>query len=157
MYMEKLGTVAAQPLHEDAVTQSGPMLTELQKAHSVLLQAIDAMEVTCGAPPSRESIIASRWSISRASLARRMLWSKIHVNLLSGASKEEADDLRRLAQSDRELLRCSSQHVGRWRIEEVLANWTTYCDESRTMRWKMKAAIGAEKRVLYPMLATRRA
>ena len=157
MYMEKLGDVAAHLLQEDAATQSGPMLAELQKAHSVLLRAIDALEATCSAPPNRESIIAARWDISRASLARRMLWSKIHVHLLSGASKEEAADLRRLAESDRELLRCSSQHVGRWRIDDVLANWSTYYDASRAIRWKMKAAIGAEKRVLYPMMATRRA
>lgn len=145
----------AFPAPPNAVgTRSALLLAELQEAHDVLLRAIAALEAACGAQPTRDSIIAARWSISRASLARRMLWSRIYSHLLSNTLQGVASDLQRLWESDRALLLCSSQHVAKWGIDSVMAHWTAYCEASASIRWKMKAGIGAEKRVLYPILAS---
>jgi hypothetical protein len=33
-----------------------------------------------------------------------------------------------------------------------MGDWPGYCEASNAIRWKMKAAIGGEKRILYPLL-----
>lgn len=109
-------------------------------------------ELTRGPLPTKARIIDARWSISRTSLARRMLWSKIHTYLLDRVSQENAGDLRRLRDSDMALLRSSSEHVSKWKIETVIENWSAYCEASRAIRLNMKSAIEAEMRLLYPLL-----
>jgi hypothetical protein len=81
-----------------------------------------------------------------------MLWSKIHTYLLDRVSQENAGDLRRLRDSDMALLRSSSEHVSKWKIETVIENWSAYCEASRAIRLNMKSAIEAEMRLLYPLL-----
>ncbi len=66
---------------------------------------------------------------------------------------DAAADLRRLRESDNMLLRASSEHIFRWTVARVLESWPAYCEASREIRAKMKAAIAAEQRVLYPILA----
>jgi hypothetical protein len=97
-------------------------------------------------------VVDARWQISRASLARRTLWGRILTHLSTRASPEAAVDLRKLQENDINLLRASSQHVARWTIENVMADWSGYAPASRDIRWKMSAAISLEKRLLYPML-----
>lgn len=131
------------------------LLSEYHFAHSSLLQAMAELDtLTRGPLPSRDGVVTARWGISRASLTRRTLWSRVLPHLLSHASKTVASDLRRLQEGDRDLLRSSSQHVFKWNIEAVLADWPGYCAASQAIRFKMKAAIGAEQRVIYPLLAS---
>lgn len=133
--------------------QKALMLEELREAHQKLLAAMSDLDhLTRGPPPPKERIIDARWNISRASLARRSLWNRIHIHLSRRASKQEADDLRRLQESDMALLRSSSEHVAKWNITAIVQDWPAYCEASRTIRRKMHAAIGAEQRLLYPML-----
>lgn len=115
-------------------------------------------ELTRGDVPPRSLVIDARWNISRASLARRLLWSTIYAQLSNRASNEDSINLRLLREGDMALLRASAEHVSKWQIDPVMENWPAYCVASKAIRWKMKAAIGAEKRILYPMLevATRR-
>jgi hypothetical protein len=51
------------------------------------------------------------------------------------------------------MLRASSAHVARWGIDAVMFDWAGYSLASLDIRWKMKAVLGAEKRLLYPLLA----
>lgn len=102
----------------------------------------------------KERIIEARWNISRASLARRTLWNRIHAYLLVRATGAAAVDLRKLQEGDMLLLRSSTAHVSRWTIFAVMREWAAYCEASRAIRWKMKAAIAAEQRVLYPLLTS---
>lgn len=133
---------------------SAALLTQLEGAHYALLKAMsDLDKLTRGPLPAKAAVIDARWNISRASLARRTLWNRIHAHFFDCACQELAFDLRQLQEGDRDLLRASTEHVGKWRIETVMRDWSTYCEASRAIRWKMKAAIGAEKRVLYAALA----
>lgn len=109
-------------------------------------------KLTLGPLPPKEQIIDARWTISRASLARRSLWGRIYTHLSGRVSKEDEPDLRRLKDGDMALLRSSSEHVAKWYIEAIYRDWPSYCEASRAIRWKMKAAIGSEQRLLYPML-----
>lgn len=133
--------------------QFSRLLAEMQEAHERLLRAMaDLDRLTRGPLPTKKRIIDARWAISRASLARRKLWGDVYAHLLGRVSKEDEADLRRLQEADRALLRSSTGHVSTWRIDAVMQNWPAYCVASNAIRWKMKAAIGAEKRLLYPML-----
>lgn len=128
-------------------------LGDLQRAHKALLQSMSELdELTWGPLPTKARIIDARWSISRASLARRMLWSRIHAYLLDRVSREDAAVLRELQESDIALLRCSSEHVAKWTVDTVAEHWSAYCEASRAIRLKMKTAIEAEKCLLYPLL-----
>lgn len=132
------------------------MLAELKDAHAGLRRAMSDLDtLTRGPLPTRERIINSRWNLSRASLARRTLWGRIYNYLSSHAAKEDVADLGRLREDDMALLRSSSEHVARWKITTVVEEWPAYCEASRAIRGKMQAAIGAEQRLLYPMLGTR--
>ena len=119
----------------------------------MLLDAILHMEAVTRAPlPTKESIIDARWTISRKSLARRNLWRRVY-DYLSGRSEiRNRADLKQLHEIDLALLRASSQHISKWTIDAIMRDWTAYCAASDEIRWKMKAAIGAEVRLLYPML-----
>jgi len=129
------------------------MLRDLMEAHSDLRRAMADLDVlTRGPIPAKEEVIDARWNISRASLARRRLCNSIHSRLSVRASDEYARELQRLSKYDMALLRSSSEHVLKWTITAVMNDWPGYCEASRVIRWKMKAAIGAEQRFLYPML-----
>lgn len=133
--------------------QSVRLLAELRDAHKKLLQAMANLdELTRGPLPSKALIIDARWNISRASLARRTLWRGIYAHLSGRVSKEDEMDLCRLRDGDLDLLRSSAAHVSKWQIEAVVQNWAAYCEASKAIRWKMMAAMGAETRLLYPLL-----
>lgn len=129
------------------------MLVELKQAHTTLLRAMAELDtLTRGPLPTKDRIIDARWNISRASLARRTLWGRINNYLSSHGAIEDLADLRRLQEGDMVLLRSSSEHVARWKITAIVEEWPAYCEASKAIRWKMQAAIGAEQRLLYPML-----
>lgn len=136
-----------------ADAQARLLLTELREAHDRLLSAMASLdEITRGPLPSKEGIIDARWNISRASLARRTLWNRIHAYLLVRSTGAAAEDLRWLQEGDMLLLRSSTAHVSRWTVQSVMQEWPAYCEASRQIRAKMKAAISAEQRVIYPLL-----
>lgn len=143
--------VPLAPLRSSPEQLTAVLLRELRDAHAKLLEAMaDLDTLTRGPVPPRDRVIDARWSISRASLARRTLWHSIHRHLAVRASEQETKELQRLYESDMTLLRSSSEHVAKWSITAVLQDWEDYCVASNAIRWKMKAAIGSEQRVLYP-------
>ena len=144
---------AAGNMMSPACTQPRRLLSELREAHLALLQAMAELDdLTRGPVPAKERVIDARWNISRGSLARRTLWSRIHACLVIRVIGAAADDLRKLQEADITLLRASTAHVSAWRINDVMANWSGYREASAKIRWKMKAAISTEQRLLYPLL-----
>lgn len=136
-----------------AARSSEFLLEELRLAHRALVQAItDLDQLTRETLPTKARIVEARWNISRTSLARRMQWNRILQHLSCSAGRDCKPELRRLQENDLALLRASSAHVSRWNIDAVMKDWPGYCLASAEIRWRMKAAIGAEKRLLYPML-----
>lgn len=133
------------------------LLAELRAAHVALLDSIAELEKACALPvPDEAPFTAIRWTLSGASLTRRMLWAKILGFLVPLAAqaddKAAAADLRRLQEDDIALLKASTAHVGRWSADAALADWNAYCEASRIMRGRMRAGIEAEKKLLYPLL-----
>jgi hypothetical protein len=129
-------------------------LDELQRAHSVLLAAImELAQLTKGPLPSREVLNRARWTLSRASLSRRMLWTRILCDISPNGDQRARGDLQRLQQIDMRLLRDSTEHVARWTAEAIAGDWPGYGRASAQMRSKMMEALEAEQRLLYPLLA----
>ena len=151
------GSIEASLLPNIAPTGSYAtlLLSEYEHAHATLLRAMAELdELTRGDLPTVSKVVDARWHISRASLTRRTLWARVLTHLSAGALGHYQRDLQTLQESDRALLRASCEHVAKWKIDVVMSNWEAYCAASAAIRWKMTAAIGAEKRMLYPMLRT---
>jgi hypothetical protein len=128
------------------------LLQDLRAAHEQLLEAMAQMDAAASGSEGRNNYAQARFHLSRASLARRMLWHRILRTIAPVVSAEDAAVLAELQTDDVALLHCSSQHVGRWTTERVEACWLEYCQASRAIRSKTAIAIGNEQRQLYPLL-----
>lgn len=140
--------------HDPVVDKhSSRLLTDLQDAHGTLYQVMAELgNLTHGPLPIKGDVVDARWKISRASLTRRSLWSRILSHLSTSAFSAHELDVRSLQETDMALLRLSSAHVARWSIDAVMTDWRGYGRASRDMREKMATAIQGEIRLLYPLL-----
>jgi hypothetical protein len=129
------------------------LLAEYEKNHAELLSAMAVMDsVTRATLADRNLFSNARWRLSHASFKRRMLWGRIYRRLAPRAGPYQAAALDRIQATDLELIHQSAAHVGKWTTDAVEADWPGYCEASRAIRWKMNAHIGAERRVVYPLL-----
>ena len=145
-----LPATGSQPRENAA---SALMLSDLQKAHDELVAAMAVMDIVTRADVAERSQYSSaRWRLSQASLRRRTLWAAIFQHLRPRVGCRDAADLDWLQTTHLEMLHNSAAHVGKWTVDRIEADWRGYCEASRAIRWKMKAAMGAEKRILYPLL-----
>lgn len=134
-------------------TSSNLLLEELRKAHTTLLDAIDELKtLTLGPIPPKAILVDTRWKVSSASLARRLLWGRILISLSGLVDPDDRATLLRLQDIDIELLRASIKHVAKWTAEAIFGDWSGYCRASESMRSKMMAAISSEREMLYPIL-----
>ena len=133
--------------------QNSLLLADLKDSHAALLDAIEELgRMTEGPLPTRRHLIDVRWKVSRASLSRRLLWGRIQMSLAARCEPQDRERLRLLQDADIALLRGSTEHVTKWTVSAIFADWEGYCRASHTMRARMRSAIGAEKRELYPIL-----
>lgn len=120
----ELGVTVAEADETKAPTatkQSSIRLVEFQHVHTALLKSMTQLdELTRGPLPSKAHIVEARWEISRKSLSRRMLWSRVYTDLSCRVPNEHAADLHQLQQIDLTLLRSSSEHVSKWHIDAIL-------------------------------------
>ena len=146
-----MATSASRRKADDAAAS---FFEELKHAHRNLLEAMSNLDgLTRGPLPSKETIVTARWNLSRTSLARRTLWSRIRTHLEYGRlSEHEKGVLLELQQSDVALIRASTTHISEWRVDKIISDWAGYCRSSVDLRWNMLAGIGLEKRRLYPIL-----
>ena len=129
------------------------LLAEYEKNHAELLGAMAVMDsATRAMLADRDLLSSARWRLSNASLRRRMLWGRIYRHLAPRVGPHEAAALDSIQATDIALQQQSAAHVGKWTKNAIEADWTGYCEASRDIRWKMNAHIGAERRVVYPLL-----
>lgn len=128
-------------------------LAEIQAAHGELLTCIALMErVTAAAAPDPAQLTRARFRISQASLARRMLWRRIHSYLSQRVSAGDSLVLGELMRLDLKQFERSSDHVARWTAQSAISEWPDYRSASRKIRGHMSASIRDEQRLLYPLL-----
>lgn len=144
--------VASQYIPESAqVAQS--LLTDLKQAHRDLLAELANMDDITRQPAYDKARCATgRWKISQASLARRVLASRICDYFLTRCEPADVGALRDLQEADRDLLRKSAGHVAHWTGEAIEHDWRDYCKASQEIRWLMHSYLAVEQRLLYPLL-----
>lgn len=131
------------------------LLDSLKAAHASLLAAIDELGRLTKQPlPQAQQLINVRWNVSKASLDRRLLWGRIHLELSRRVDSVSEAALRRLQDIDMRLLQSSSAHVTKWTPNAIQADWAGYCRASAEIRSKMVEAIKAETSLLYPILTS---
>jgi hypothetical protein len=130
-----------------------PLLEELQQAHSSLLLAIGELDrIRSGPPPSEVELVNARWRVSRASLARRLLWGRVLARLAPLVRGRGEADLRFVQEQDIGLLKASVNHVAAWKPADAIAAWRIYAAAESDLLQKMVGAVELEKRLLYPLL-----
>ncbi len=130
------------------------MQSTLMKLHGELFAQLGRLsQLTEQAAPAAESIADCRLHLTRASAARtRYLELDAYPRLLEALPDDEAAPIRALRAEASALRAISSRHVADWPIESVVRDWPRYCLASRVMRAAMRHQIGAEKRLLHPLL-----
>jgi hypothetical protein len=138
---------------DQAQTSAMSWLESLRDAHAELLRAIAELErLTQGPTPSKKLLVDTRWNVSKASLHRRQLWGRVLAFLSHSGGSGLWVELRQLQEIDGQLLRASSDHIGKWTADAAIDDWEGYCRASKIMRGRMLHAIATEKSVLYGML-----
>lgn len=140
----------------DFRANGGSLLMDLHRAHEDVLGGMEELgRLTRDSLPDDQALSSARWKLSQASMRRRLLWARILGHLAPVVDRDANDDLLRLQKLDIELLGASTDHIKKWTIDAIIADWPGYCLASRHMRWKMIARMEEEKRVLYPLLRGR--
>lgn len=140
-------------LIEECASPSTEMLSNLRAVHQQLLICISDMEqVTSEGAPNPLRYTGARLRISQASLTRRGLFHRISKHLASIVSSADGNALQALDALDSQNARHSTNHVSRWTIEAIQADWAGYQECSLEIRTRMKEGIITEQQVLYPML-----
>ena len=144
----------ARSSQADGSPSTTALLVALQSAHRDLEGGIDALDGVVGATaPDPAALSSARFRLGRASLARRLLSQRVRDHLAAQASGSDLQTIRSLQQADFDYVRTSTSHIQRWSTAAALADWSGFREASLAMRAKLRAAIGAERRVLYPLLA----
>ena len=132
---------------------SPTFLDDLLHAHAKLLCAMAELDtLTRGPLPSKDRIIDARWSISRASLARRSLWGRIHTTFPISRRRKIFQTYVVFSKATWRFCGLPASMSRGERLSTLFEIWSAYCEASRSIRWKMKASIAAEQRFLDPML-----
>ena len=139
--------------HRGGSAASSSLLTEFRQAHEVLIAAMEGMgRLTRQSNADPSCFANAKWRISQASLARRTLWGAIFRHLLPRANLKDVVELERLSTADWEMLCYFANHISTWVSGRIEADWEGYCEASRAIRWRMKARLGAERRMLHPLI-----
>jgi hypothetical protein len=129
------------------------VLTELKAIHAELREATVALQSVVSHPaPDDEALSAARLRLSRLSSRRRNMIESAIYPLLRNVSPEEARQIADLRLETGALLVASSQHIGKWTVHAIRADWAGYQRASGDMRRIMLRRIQHEADLLYPLL-----
>lgn len=130
------------------------LLGELREAHSSVRDCLREMDVlTSRGELNLVELTSARFRISKASLARRSLFTTACValgKLGSEGGKAVVESLRRL---DGQMRVKSMSHVGHWTANSIASDWLGYCAASRELRADMEKQLTTEEALLFPLLA----
>ena len=132
------------------------MLTELKAIHDQLREAIAELAAVVTQPEMNdEALTAARLKLTRLSRRRR---SFSDCTVLPQLHDVPAADTARLEDLRLEAARLgvqSSEHIGRWTMRSIAADWPGYQRASAAMRASMLKRIEREATILYPLLEVR--
>lgn len=145
---------AARRIHVPESAQvARAFLADLRQVHRDLLACILHLEtMACQVTPERSALTNARWKLGQASLARRLLATRICDYLDKRCDPGTALHLQELRQADRDMLKLSAAHLGKWSADSIYEDWEGYCHEGRAIRRRAHDHVALEQRLLYPLL-----
>lgn len=127
-------------------------LAELQSAHENLVAWMWALdELTMQDSPPRGRLETVRWFLSQARRDRRLILESI-FETIPRLPAPQAEALRNVRALSYEAIAAGSQHIARWTLDAIEADWAGYREETCQMRDRWLRAIEEERRALYPLL-----
>lgn len=137
-------------------SESSRWLGKLQSIHENLIAWMWALdELTALPSPQLGRLEAVRWFLGKARRDRRIILEELYALLIPTLEPARQAEVERVRMLTFETLAAGSNHVAKWTIEAIEANWTGYRDETRNVRDLWLKAIEQEKLVLYPLLHPR--
>jgi hypothetical protein len=129
------------------------VLSQLEALHAELRLAIAELAAEVGkSAPDQDRLPAARLKLTRLSGRRKSLIECSIAPLLHDVAP---DDARRIADLRAEAARIAagtSNHIARWTMREIVADWAGYQRASADMRRAMLRRIDREAAVFYPLL-----
>jgi hypothetical protein len=145
---------AARRIYEpESAHVARTFLAELRQTHRKLLAYIQQLEsMSYHGEPDPTVLSTTRWRLGQASLARRLLAGRICDYFEGRCEPAQIAVLQSLRSADREMLRVSASHLGKWTAATIAADWPAYCRDGQAIRRRAHDHIALEQRVLYPLL-----
>jgi hypothetical protein len=134
------------------------VLTELKDIHHQLREAIaELAAVVTRQQMDDAALTAARLKLTRLSRRRRSFIDCSVLPKLHDLATAEAALVADLRLESARLGVESSEHIGRWTMRSITADWAGYQRASAAMRASMLKRIEREAAILYPLLETRSA
>lgn len=129
------------------------MLSELKAVHAELRAGIAELAALVHRPaPDEAALSAARLKLTKLSRRRRSLIDCTICPALHDAPQPGAAALADLLFEGARLAAKSSEHISRWTMTAIRADWPGYQRASAEMRASMLKRIDREAAVLYPLL-----
>lgn len=134
------------------------MLSRLQALHDELRTAIAELEAqTARSVPDQAGLPQARLKVVKASGRRKTLIDCTIGPALHDVSPEEARRMQDLRRASFELAVETSQHISRWTMNAIQADWDGYRRSASAFAQAMLQRIADESAILYPLLESRAA
>lgn len=132
------------------------MLSQLMRLHDELREAIRHLAIVVGEPTlDKDALSSARLRVTKLSRQRRSLIQCTVLPSLHDVPPQEAERIDQLVLEASGLAVASSEHIARWTMAAISADWTGYQRASAEMRASMLKRIRLEAAVLYPILEAR--
>lgn len=129
------------------------MISELRSLHREIQSLLDEMDdLTSRSEPPMARLPVVRLALTRTSRRRHKLLDGIYDQLIGSGSPRDRVTLHALRAEGRAALIASMEHIGRWSLPAVAANWNDYRSASASVRCAMRARIKQEVAIVYPAL-----
>jgi len=134
------------------------VLLELKALHDELRAAIAELQAqTAKSVPDQAGLPLARLKVVRASGRRKAMIDCTITPSLHNVSGEDAGRMRDLRHASCDLAVETSQHIARWTMNSILADWEGYRGATANMARIMLRRIDDESAILYPLLERRAA
>jgi hypothetical protein len=139
--------------HHQTVVIGATVLSELKTVHAELRGGIaELAALEDGAELDEAALATARLKLTKLSRRRQSLIDNVICPALQDAPQPGAAALADLLFENARLAGKSSEHIGRWTMSAIRADWTGYQRASAEMRTSMLRRIDREAAVLYPLL-----
>jgi hypothetical protein len=129
------------------------VLSQLQALHAELRLTIAELAAELAKPqPDADRLPAVRLKLTRLSGQRKSLIECSIAPALRNIAPDDAARVAELRQAIAPIALATSDHIARWTMRQIAADWAGYQRASAAMRRAMLRRIDQEAAILYPLL-----